>query len=133
MFIIAGYEEDIENCFFSYNKGLKRRFNAYYNIKSYKPSELREIFINKIKKLNYNLLINDNLLEKFFNDNKKNFEYFGGSVELLCNEIKHVQALRNFSNNINNNDIIFDDILNSMLNINNQNKDNNKISLSMYI
>ena len=40
MFIIAGYEEDIEKCFFAYNKGLKRRFSTVYNIENYDYNQL---------------------------------------------------------------------------------------------
>ena len=36
MFIIAGYEDDIENCLLAYNKGMKRRFQNYYNINTYR-------------------------------------------------------------------------------------------------
>jgi stage V sporulation protein K len=32
MFIIAGYEDDIENCLLAYNKGMKRRFQNHFKI-----------------------------------------------------------------------------------------------------
>ena len=32
MFIVAGYEDELEDCFFSFNKGLKRRFSHYFKI-----------------------------------------------------------------------------------------------------
>lgn len=132
MFLIAGYEEDIEECFFAYNKGLKRRFHTYYNIDGYKPTELKEIFINKMKELNYNLLVNKTILDNFFVENKNNFEYYGGSIETLCNEIKHVQALRTFTNNIINKDIIMEDIDNAMINIYSNKRERINSGLSMY-
>jgi hypothetical protein len=132
MFLIAGYEDDIEECFFAFNKGLKRRFHTYYNIDSYKPNELKEIFINKIKEIKYNLLIDDIKLEKFFIDNKNNFEFYGGSIETLYNEIKHVQSLRTFSKNIKNKDIIMDDMENAINNINSKKKEKSESRLFMY-
>ena len=35
MFIVAGYENELEDCFFSFNKGLKRRFSHYFKIDGY--------------------------------------------------------------------------------------------------
>ena len=42
--IIAGYEDDAEKCFFSYNKGLRRRFPFSFVIKPYTSEQLVEIF-----------------------------------------------------------------------------------------
>ena len=44
--IIAGYKDEIESCFFSYNSGLERRFPVRFTIEEYKPEELYLIFIN---------------------------------------------------------------------------------------
>src|SRR4029078_8344221 len=43
--IIAGYKDALEKCFFSMNDGLARRFNFRYDIESYTPEELMEIFL----------------------------------------------------------------------------------------
>ena len=32
MMIVAGYDDELDKCFFSYNPGLKRRFSSYYKI-----------------------------------------------------------------------------------------------------
>jgi hypothetical protein len=133
MFIIAGYEDDIEDCFFAYNKGLKRRFNTFFNIPAYKPLELKEIFINKINSTNYNLIIDNDKLDSIFIENKNNFEFYGGSIELLFNEIKQVLALRNFNNNnMNNKNIIIDDITNALINLNSNKRERFDSRLSMY-
>jgi hypothetical protein len=132
MFIIAGYEIEIEECFFAYNKGLKRRFHSHYIIPEYKPNELKEIFINKMKEINYNLSVDDKKLENLFIENKNNFQYFGGSIETLCNEIKFVQSLRNFTNNIQNREVIIEDIKNAIDKLNSNKKDNSESRLSMY-
>lgn len=43
--IIAGYEKEIDECFFSYNPGLKRRFPIEFNITEYSAKELFQIFM----------------------------------------------------------------------------------------
>ena len=43
--IAAGYEYDIETCFFSMNKGLKRRFPWVHKIDKYSSLELAKIFL----------------------------------------------------------------------------------------
>lgn len=44
MVIIAGYEKEINDCFFSYNPGLKSRFTWSYELKDYTTQELIDIF-----------------------------------------------------------------------------------------
>jgi SpoVK/Ycf46/Vps4 family AAA+-type ATPase len=66
MFIIAGYEDDIENCLLSYNKGMKRRFQSHFKINGYNAEELTEIFLQKISEFNYIINIKNNLLVEFF-------------------------------------------------------------------
>jgi len=132
MFIIAGYEDDIEKCFFSYNKGLKRRFSTVYTIDNYDYKELLEIFRTKVKYYKYNLCIEDEIIEKFFKDNKDIFVNQGGDIERLFNEIKYNQCLRIFKNNIKNVDIKIEDINNSV-NIFKKKEENNKIILNMYL
>ncbi len=132
MFIIAGYEEDIEKCFFSYNKGLKRRFSTVYNIENYDHNQLKEIFKMKILLYKYNLCVSDNELEKFFKDNKDLFINQGGDIEKLFNEIKYNHCLRIFRENKNNFDIIMDDIQLSIENFKNKQKENKNL-YNMYI
>ncbi len=133
MFIIAGYEDDLEKCLFAYNKGLKRRFQSHYHIKGYEPEELAKIFISKINQTKFNIDIPFSQLCKFFTDNKTSFPYFAGDVEKLFNEIKQCQALRTFNQNISNKTIIMDDVTNSLKNLNPRGKKENTIPMGMYI
>jgi SpoVK/Ycf46/Vps4 family AAA+-type ATPase len=48
MMIIAGYKEEIDSCFFTYNEGLRRRFMWYHTIEPYTPEQLRDIFLLKV-------------------------------------------------------------------------------------
>ena len=46
--IIAGYKEQLESSFFSYNPGLARRFKMRLSIDNYNHEELRQIYLKKL-------------------------------------------------------------------------------------
>ena len=48
--IVAGYEKEMENCFFGANEGLNRRFPNRISIPSYSNSDLLNILINGVNK-----------------------------------------------------------------------------------
>ena len=96
MMVIAGYEKELKESFFSFNPGLQRRFSTHYNIKGYDNKELTQIFNFKLTELNYENKIDNSDLEDFFDKNKDNFEFFGGSIEQLINEIKYSHSFRTF-------------------------------------
>lgn len=110
MMIVAGYDDELDKCFFSYNPGLKRRFSSYYKIDKYSFKELSNIFRGKISKSKYNLKIKDETLNRFFKENYDNFKYFGGDVEKIISEIKYTQSFRTFNENIDSDDIIYKDL-----------------------
>jgi adenylate kinase family enzyme len=101
--IIAGYEKEIEECFFRINPGLKRRFPFIYNIKNYNADELFEILKSKINKDNWK--IEENLeikLRMFIKNNMNKFPHFGGDIETLIMKAK----IKN-SRNLNSVNYIF--------------------------
>lgn len=78
--IIAGYEEELEECFFSINKGLERRFPRKFTIESYTGEELYKIFCIKVKSSGWN--IGEGAVDKsFFENNIESFPFFGGDIE----------------------------------------------------
>ena len=123
MVIIAGYDEELDKCFFSYNPGLKRRFSSYYKIEKYDFEELIDIFKIKMKYTKYNNKIDVNKLQMFFKDNYKEFNYFGGDIEKLISEIKYSQSFRTFNENINNDDIIYEDLKDAFQNFKSNKKE----------
>lgn len=133
MFIIAGYEDDLENCLFAYNKGLKRRFHSHYHIKGYEPAELNDIFIGKVAQSKYFTNIPNDKLIKFFTDNKSSFGYFGGDIEKLFNEIKQTQALRTFNIGVKTKEIQMDDVTESLKTLNSRKKKEYAPPPGMYI
>lgn len=93
--IIAGYKDDINKCFFAYNKGLERRFPIRFTITEYTGEELYLIFR---KKVSDNLwLLDENIKEDFFIDNYKFFPNYGGSIEILFNKCQRAHARRVFT------------------------------------
>jgi AAA+ superfamily predicted ATPase len=93
MCIIAGYKQSLDKCFFSYNEGLRSRFPVKYEIKSYSPIELRDIFKKMI--LDNNWFITDNTVsDTFFVENKDIFKYNGRDMEVLLNKVKIAHAKR---------------------------------------
>jgi len=110
MLIVAGYEKDLEECFFAYNSGLKRRFSSNFVIKDYDHQQLKEIFIRKMNSSKYENMIDDKDLDSFFEKNYKEFEFFGGDIEKVISEIKYSQSFRTFNENIDNDEVIFKDL-----------------------
>ena len=101
--IIAGYEDDINNCFFRVNAGLDRRFPFKYNIDGYTGSELFEILKLKIQKDEWTICESDEKkLKKYITDNINSFPNFGGDMETLIMKAK----IKN-SRNLNSTNYLF--------------------------
>jgi len=94
--IIAGYENELEKCFFSYNDGLRRRFPFRYEINSYNFEELSQIFTKKIESEKWSIDIENKKLLNFFKEKYKDFTSFGGDMEILLFSTKIAHSLRIF-------------------------------------
>lgn len=94
--IIAGYENALEDCFFSVNEGLRRRFPFKYNIDKYTKLELFHILLSFIKttewRLNQDVEFDD--LKDFIADNYDNFPNFGGDIENYIFSVKLAHSKR---------------------------------------
>ena len=96
---IAGYKDQLNESFFSYNPGLNRRFKMRLTVDKYNASDLRDIFIKKIKENEWDILNNDTNKEiplLFFEKNIKLFKYNGGDMENLWHLTKIVHSRRIF-------------------------------------
>jgi len=98
MIIIAGYKDELQNCFFSYNKGLESRFPWRYETDKYNAFELSQIIKKKIYEINWTLSesITEKELSLWFEQNYKYFTYFGRDIENLLSKIKIVHSKRVF-------------------------------------
>lgn len=103
--IIAGYKNELEECFFSMNDGLNRRFSFRYDVTEYDYNELLAIFKLKVKHENWSIDLNiesdkmdivnstevlnnnskyiDEDLINLFRKHREMFPYSGGDVETL--------------------------------------------------
>jgi len=106
MVIIAGYEEELNDCFFSYNQGLESRFNWRFKTEEYGAEELYLIFLKKVRDIGWNILddstqdsLNKNKKQidvKWFEKNKDYFKFYGRDIETLLSKIKMVHSKRVF-------------------------------------
>ncbi len=121
--IIAGYPDELDEMFFSFNPGLKRRFPFKFIITDYTYQELMKIFIQKVYK--FNLKIDSDIdLEAFFKDNYKQFKFFGGDIETLLQNIKYSNSRRTICSINNNKVITMEDLNNGLEKLKNSRKEN---------
>ena len=94
MVIIAGYEKELDDNFFSVNQGLNSRFIWRYNIEKYSTKELMEIFIKKVNEAQWSF--KTPCEEKWFESKKYYFTNYGRDMENLFLSIKIVHSRRVF-------------------------------------
>lgn len=97
VFIIAGYEEELNKCFFSVNRGLQRRFPWRFRIDQYSAKELREIFMKIVWDSNWLFADKiDNIAPISMFEDEKLWEHLGGDVEVFFSKIKICHTRRIF-------------------------------------
>lgn len=92
--IAAGYEKDINECFFTMNQGLKRRFPWVHKIDGYTSTDLAQIFCKKVKEMNWELDIDIKVISNIFDNNKELFKYSGGDIENFVTKCKMTHSKR---------------------------------------
>jgi ATP-dependent 26S proteasome regulatory subunit len=96
MVIIAGYESDLNNCFFNYNQGLNSRFTWRFKTDEYTAEDLYKIFLKKVSDGGWFLANNSEIDVKWFEKNKKCFKFFGRDIETLFAKTKIAHSRRVF-------------------------------------
>lgn len=86
--IAAGYEEDVENCFFAMNKGLKRRFPWVHKIDIYTSEEMTNIFLKMVAEINWIINVDFNNINKILKENIQYFANTGGDIETFLTKCK---------------------------------------------
>jgi SpoVK/Ycf46/Vps4 family AAA+-type ATPase len=132
MVIVAGYENEIKNCFFNYNEGLESRFIWKYKIDKYNANELYLILVKKINEIKWSL--SDEITETWFVDKVETFKYYGRDIELLVSKIKIAHAKRIFGiENVRKKLITLDDLDRGFKKVNKREAHDNKVSyVNMY-
>ena len=96
MVIIAGYEKELERCFFNYNQGLNSRFVWRFKTDEYNGEELYNIFVKKVKDIGWNLSSTKEITPSWFQKNKDQFTSFGRDIDTLLSKIKISHSKRVF-------------------------------------
>ena len=94
MVIIAGYENDLNECFFSANPGLNSRFTWRYKIDDYTPAQLAKIYEKKVLDCGWQL--HDPVRLQWFEDNMEYFKCYGRDMETLLSRAKIAHGRRIF-------------------------------------
>jgi hypothetical protein len=97
MVIIAGYENDLKECFFSYNQGLDSRFTWRFKTDKYSAIDLKNIFIKKVLDIGWTI---EKVDVEWFEKKMDYFKYFGRDMEILLSRIKIVHSKRVFYKDI---------------------------------
>jgi hypothetical protein len=96
MVIIAGYENNLNNCFFNYNEGLASRFTWRFKIDNYNSEDLYKIFIKKVNDGGWSLAHDSAINIKWFEKNKTHFKCYGRDIETLFAKTKIAHSRRVF-------------------------------------
>ena len=96
MVIIAGYEKELNDCFFNHNQGLESRFIWRFNIDGYNGEELMQIFIKKINDNGWKISDDNKITKEWFIENLPYFKYFGRDMETLFTKTKIAHSRRVF-------------------------------------
>ena len=96
MVIIAGYEDQLQECFFEANQGLESRFCWRFYTEKYSEKELMQIFQKKVDDIGWTLDIK-HLEDSCFKHNVENFTSYGRDMELLLSKVKICHSRRVFT------------------------------------
>ena len=97
MVIIAGYEKELNDCFFSFNQGLESRFPWRFKTEDYKPEELKLIFKKQVLDSEWKI-DDEDLKDEWFNSKMNYFKHYGRDMETLFSKVKIAHGRRIFCN-----------------------------------
>ena len=92
--IAAGYEKDIQKCFFAVNGGLESRFQWKHKIDDYTSPELVDIFLAKVKHINWDIGVSKDIISDIIEKNKDFFVNAGRDIVNLISKSKMAHARR---------------------------------------
>jgi ATP-dependent 26S proteasome regulatory subunit len=96
MVIIAGYETDLNDCFFNSNQGLNSRFTWRFKTDDYSAEDLYNIFVKKVNDDNWSFFEQSDINVKWFEKNKRHFKFYGRDIETLFAKVKIAHSRRVF-------------------------------------
>jgi len=112
MVIIAGYEKELNDCFFSLNEGLNSRFTWRFKLDAYKPCELKAIYEKQVHDYGWTVAalpsdaneshantddgVRDVIPESWFASKMDYFTTYGRDMETLFTKTKIAHSRRVF-------------------------------------
>ena len=94
MVIIAGYEHELNECFFQYNQGLDSRFTWRFKTDSYNAKELHQIFLKKVRENGWTE--GGGVTSSWFEGRIDSFPSYGRDMETLLSKTKIAHSRRVF-------------------------------------
>jgi hypothetical protein len=136
LLIVGGYEEDINESFLAFNKGLERRFTVKLKLEGYSGEELYHILMSFIKEDNWEITDNAFTVSDI-ESNMKQFKYFAGDMRKLLQYMKENYCLRMMKDTIsltgNKKELIRDDFINALTMFKIKENDDKYFHASMYL
>jgi SpoVK/Ycf46/Vps4 family AAA+-type ATPase len=96
MVIIAGYENELNDCFFNYNDGLDSRFTWRFKMDDYSYEDLYNIFSKKVRDIGWEIHENSGITIEWFKKNKEHFKCYGRDIENILAKTKIAHSKRVF-------------------------------------
>ena len=96
MVIVAGYENELKECFFDYNQGLDSRFTWRFKTDEYNFEHLYHIFLKKVKEIGWKIDDNSGITSEWFKKNKEYFKFYGRDIETILAKTKIAHSKRVF-------------------------------------
>jgi len=96
MVIIAGYEKELKDCFFSCNQGLDSRFTWRFKTDNYSAEDLYKIFIKKVNDIGWEIHEESKISVEFFKKNYDYLRFFGRDIETVLAKTKIAHSKRVF-------------------------------------
>jgi len=97
MVIIAGYETELNECFFDCNQGLSSRFTWRFKVDEYSATDLYNIFVKKVTEGGWTLENDNNSINSvWFEKHKSSFKFYGRDIETLFAKTKIAHSRRVF-------------------------------------
>jgi SpoVK/Ycf46/Vps4 family AAA+-type ATPase len=96
MVIVAGYERDLKDCFFSLNQGLDSRFTWRFKTDDYTAEDLYNIFLKKVKDIGWEVDVDSKITVEWFRKNQDYFKFYGRDIETVLAKTKIAHSKRVF-------------------------------------
>jgi SpoVK/Ycf46/Vps4 family AAA+-type ATPase len=96
MVIVAGYEKELKESFFSFNQGLDSRFTWRFKTDDYTAEDLYNIFLKKVKDIGWELEPDAKISVDWFRKNNDYFKFYGRDIETVLAKTKIAHSKRVF-------------------------------------